>query len=89
MPTTSHLSDLNALRARTPRRGLKREEAAVYVGVSASKFDELVKVGRMPKPKKIGSRRLFDMRALDLAFDDLPSEDGAQSGHNPWNGDAP
>ena len=28
-----------------PRRGLRREEAARYVGISPSKFDELVKAG--------------------------------------------
>jgi len=40
----------------------------------------------MPKPKKIDARRLFDIRALDLAFDDLPSEDSAHPEDNPWNG---
>lgn len=86
MSTTSPRNDAKAWRAAAPRRGLSREEAAIYVGISASKFDELVKVGRMPKAKKIGSRRLFDMRALDLAFDDLPSEDSAHSEDNPWDG---
>lgn len=64
-----------------PRRGLHREEAAIYVGISASKFDELVKDGRMPKAKKIDGRKIWDKRSLDLAFDDLPSEDDA----NPWD----
>jgi predicted DNA-binding transcriptional regulator AlpA len=82
--TMSPLGDPNAWRARAPRRGLNREEAAVYVGISPSKFDELVKVGRMPKPKKIDGRRIFDVRALDLAFDELPSVDDA----NPWDGGA-
>jgi hypothetical protein len=31
-----------------PRRGLSRSEAAMYVGISAAKFDELVADGRMP-----------------------------------------
>lgn len=64
-------------RTLAPRRGLHREEAAIYVGVSSSKFDELVKDGRMPKPKKIDSRKIWDIRALDLAFDDLPEEGDA------------
>jgi len=33
-----------------PRRGLRRPEAASYVGVSSTKFDELVEDGRMPAP---------------------------------------
>ena len=57
-----------------PRRGLSRIEAAEYVGVSASKFDELVADGRMPAPLQIDRRRLWDIRAIDLAFDELPSE---------------
>ncbi|RUW19318.1 hypothetical protein EOA34_29930, partial [Mesorhizobium sp. M4B.F.Ca.ET.013.02.1.1] len=39
-----------------PPRGLSRLEAAAYIGVSASLFDQLVKDGRMPKPKRINSR---------------------------------
>lgn len=58
----------------TPRRGLSREEAARYVGVSATKFDELVKSARMPVPRRIDGRKVWDIRALDLAFDALPVE---------------
>lgn len=71
----------SARRALAPRRGLHREEAAIYVGVSPSKFDELVKDRRMPKPKNIDARKVWDMRALDLAFDELPGEGDA----NEWD----
>lgn len=64
-----------------PRRGLRREEAAVYVGVGVTKFDEMVADGRMPRPKTIDSRRVWDIRALDVAFDDLPGEEDV----NPWD----
>src|SRR5215468_8792122 len=50
--------------AALPRRGLNREQAAFYVGISPTKFDELVKDGRMPKPKRIDNRRIWDVRAL-------------------------
>lgn len=53
-------------------RGLSREEAAEYIGVGTTKFDELVKTGTMPSPKEIGARRVWDRVALDAAFDDLP-----------------
>ncbi len=62
---------LSAVRP-VPRRGLSRKEAAMYIGVSASKFDQLVHDGRMPGPKRIDGRKLWDLHALDLAFDDLP-----------------
>ena len=57
-----------------PRRGLSRVEAAAYIGISPSKFDELVADGRMPKPVPIDSRKVWDIRHLDLAFDALSSE---------------
>jgi predicted DNA-binding transcriptional regulator AlpA len=66
-----------------PRRGLSREEAAMYVGISPSKFDELVEDGRMPGPVKIDSRKIWDIRNLDLAFDALSGEDSAP---NSWAG---
>jgi hypothetical protein len=38
----------NIKKALCPRRGLSRQESALYIGVSASLFDELVKSGKMP-----------------------------------------
>jgi predicted DNA-binding transcriptional regulator AlpA len=57
-----------------PRRGLSRVEAAMYIGISASKFDELVRDGRMPGPKRIDGRKVWDVRDLDMAFDALPDD---------------
>lgn len=57
-----------------PPRGLSREEAARYIGVGTTKFDDMVKDRRMPKPKKIDGRVIWDRVALDLAFNELPSE---------------
>lgn len=54
-------------------RGLSRDEAARYVGVGVTLFDELVADGRMPKPKLINRRVLWDRLALDASFTDLPS----------------
>jgi hypothetical protein len=55
-------------------RGLRREMAAAYVGVSPSKFEEWVAKGVMPKPKRQDGCTIWDRRALDVAFDELPSE---------------
>lgn len=57
-------------------RGMSREEAARYVGVGTTKFDEMVADRRMPKPKRIDGRVVWDRIALDVAFTDLPSEAG-------------
>jgi predicted DNA-binding transcriptional regulator AlpA len=63
-----------------PRRGLRREEAAVYVGISPSKFDQLVKDERMPRPKRVDGLAVWDKHALDYAFDALPEDGGCNSG---------
>ncbi len=64
-----------------PRRGLSRTEGALYVGISPTKFDELVADGRMPRPIQIERRKVWDVRELDLAFDALPRDD---AGGNSW-----
>jgi predicted DNA-binding transcriptional regulator AlpA len=76
-------SELNLVRARIEPRGLSRVEAATYVGVSPSLFDQMIKDGRMPKPKRINSRTVWDRKRLDEAFEALP--DDGDSGGNPWD----
>lgn len=69
-----------------PPRGLNREQAAAYVGVSVRKFDEMVDDGRMPPPKRVDARKLWDIRRLDEFFDRLPDEGGAANPDAPeWN----
>lgn len=58
-----------------PPRGLSREEAARYVGVGATMFDQLVGDGRMPKPKRVGKRVIWDRLKLDASFTDLDEDD--------------
>lgn len=56
-------------------RLISREAAAAYVNVSPTKFDEMVKERVMPRPKRLGGRRkAWDVRALDIAVDNLPVE---------------
>jgi len=73
---TRALSEIRPL----PRRGLSRDEAAMYIGISAAKFDEMVADGRMPAPIKIDARKVWDIRSLDLGFDDLSNKT------NSWDG---
>jgi hypothetical protein len=58
-----------------PRRGLSRVEAALYLGISPSKFDELRKDGRVGPAHIIGGRKVWDVRDLDETFDASPLED--------------
>ncbi len=55
-----------------PPRGLCRDEAARWIGLGATKFDELVRDGRMPRGKRVDGRVIWDRYALDAAFADLP-----------------
>jgi hypothetical protein len=59
------------------RRGLCRDQAAAYIGIGVTKFDEMVADGRMPRPKRIDARKVWDIRELDLAFDALPDDGNA------------
>lgn len=65
-------------------RGLKRPEAARYIGIGVTKFDELVTDGSMPQPRIIGARKVWDVRELDAAFDDLAHASN-DNPHNEWD----
>ncbi|HEX8899922.1 hypothetical protein [Vitreimonas sp.] len=67
-------------------RGLNRLEAARYIGVSPTTFDKLVTDGRMPRPKEIGARRVYDRALLDSAFDALGEFDVDFTVANEWDG---
>ena len=55
------------------RLGLSRAEAAEYVGVVPSLFDQMVNDGRMPPPKLINTRRVWARSEIERHFWDLPS----------------
>lgn len=64
-------------------RGLSRVQAAAYIGVSPSLFDDMVRDGRMPKPMRINSRTVWDRVRLDQAFAALSDE--GKEGDDPWD----
>lgn len=67
----------------TPR-GLSRAQAASYVGLGTTFFDQKVADGTFPKSFKIGSRTLWDIRKLDVAFDSLDDSVPTLES-NPWD----
>lgn len=86
--TTHYPSSLNGRSDRTnvlprslPPRGLSRVQAAEYIGVSPSLFDQMIEDGRMPRPKRINARTVWDRIKLDEAFSSLPGGDD----DNPWD----
>lgn len=54
--------------------GLGELEAAGPIGISASKFRSMVKDGRMPSPRRIDGRVVWDVDELRAAFKTLPHE---------------
>lgn len=72
--------------ASLPRRGLSREEVAMYLGISGSTFDEMRSAGQIEPPRLIKGRKLWDIRDLDMAFDALPREHDMVAGTS-WHDD--
>ena len=67
-----------------PPRGMSRTEAARHIGVSVSYFDQMVKDGRMPAPKRLGARVVWHRLRLDAAFDDINDRDGVDGDGKGW-----
>lgn len=66
-----------------PPYGLRRLEAAHYVGLGATKFDQLVRDGRMPKPVALDTVKVWRRDELESALADLADEKTAID--NPWD----
>lgn len=66
---------IDVLPGSLPPRRLSRVGSADYIGVSPSLFDAMVRDRRMPSPKRINARVVWDRLRLDLAFAALRDED--------------
>jgi predicted DNA-binding transcriptional regulator AlpA len=55
--------------------GLGEVEAAAAIGISTSKFRVLVNDKRMPSPRRIDGRNIWDVDELRAAFKTLPHAD--------------
>lgn len=53
-------------------RGLRRVDAARYLGISPAHFDKQVKAGTVPKPLERFGVNIWDRMALDALFDSVP-----------------
>jgi hypothetical protein len=52
-------------------RGLSADEAARYIGVGRTKFEELFARRKMPRPKRIDGRVIYDRFEVGACFSDL------------------
>jgi len=73
----------------TPK-GLPRVEATIYIGCSPRMFDGMVTGGAMPRPRLIGTKKVWDTAELSEAFEELPRAKGSNdnSERNDWDEDA-
>jgi len=55
--------------------GLGEVEAAAAIGISATKFRALVEEKRMPSPRRLDGRKIWDVDELRAAFKALPHAD--------------
>lgn len=52
--------------------GLSREDAAEYISVGTTLFDTMVEDGRMPAPRAINNRNVWDREEIEACFKALP-----------------
>lgn len=60
------------LPASLPPIGINRLQASEFIGVSPSHFDAMVATGAMPPARRSGSRAIWDVAELAIAFRCLP-----------------
>jgi predicted DNA-binding transcriptional regulator AlpA len=66
-------------------RLIGRDAAAAYVCLSPNTFDDLVDRKLMPKPRRLGDKRLaWDVRELDAAADALPHDGELTASDEGW-----
>ena len=63
---------------------LRRGQAALHVGVSASHFDRLVESGVMPSPRLLGGVKVWARTEIEAALLDAPTLDAAPTEADTW-----
>jgi hypothetical protein len=66
--------------------GLPEIEAAAAIGVSQTKFREMVACRAMPSPRVVGGKLVYDVDELRAAFKALPhrDEDAGEAEDDTW-----
>lgn len=65
-------------------RGLRRADAARYLGISPSHFDKQREAGAIPAPRQILGVALYDRHDLDALFSQ-PANDNQPDEANEWD----
>jgi hypothetical protein len=67
--------------------GMNRVVAAEFTGFSPGHFDKMVRAGKMPAPRREGSRLIWLQDELQSRLRALRTDDG-DDGPNEWDGAA-
>jgi predicted DNA-binding transcriptional regulator AlpA len=65
-----------------PPRGLRADRAAAYLGMSTSKFLELVEKGKLSKPMHVDGMTIWDRLDLDADVEKLKTEQAERKRNN-------
>jgi predicted DNA-binding transcriptional regulator AlpA len=63
---------------------VSRETGAELIGISPNHFDKLVKEGRLPAPREVGGRILWDSEEIRAAWRAMPRR-GQPPPVNEWD----
>jgi predicted DNA-binding transcriptional regulator AlpA len=63
---------------------VSRNQAAALISVSVTFFDRLVNDGRMPQPRQVDGRVLWDSEEVRAAWRAMPRR-GQAAEANPWD----
>ncbi len=69
--TRSRLPLPERLPAPPPQIGLTLEQAAIFLGITVTRFEEEVEAGRLPKGIKFGRTRVWHAGQLRQRFDEI------------------
>jgi predicted DNA-binding transcriptional regulator AlpA len=78
--TKSHFTSSESLTVGP--RALRREPAALYLGISSNYFDQLVAKNLIPRGRKLGNVTIWDRRELDQCVSEIFENNDA---NNPWD----
>ena len=63
---------------------VSRDTGAALLGISGGTFDKLVRAGKLPEPREVESRILWDAKEIEAAWRAMPKR-GQPSTSNEWD----
>jgi predicted DNA-binding transcriptional regulator AlpA len=71
-----------------PRLGLSRVEVAIALGVAPNTVDEMVKEGKLPRPRRWHTRKFWRIPELEAAMSEWPVDGEEEAEISSWRATA-